>query len=164
MSSPSGYLTDYHGFGFSVGGGFAYEITPHVAINILSVAYDRFPLDQGQVRSETGLNSSGASVGMMSVMGGLKARFIPEGFSPYVGFNAGLVHASFEDLRLDDGTYYADFYGYSENAFGISAGAGMEGPVSSSSSAFAELNVTSAFTDGESTTYIPVKAGMRFRF
>jgi opacity protein-like surface antigen len=130
----------------------------------MSVGYDRFGLDSNQFASETGLGASGASISMVSLMSGLRVRFIPQGFTPYVGFNAGLVHASIDDLTVTDGVSSQEFFGYSENALGISLGGGVEGMVSERASAFTELRITTAFTDGESQTFIPVRGGMRMHF
>jgi opacity protein-like surface antigen len=161
IAPPTGSLTDYHQMGFSIGGGVSYHVTPHLAINVISVGYDRFGLDENQFQDDTGLESSGASISMLSVMGGIRARFIPEGFSPFVAADAGLVHASVDDLTVDGST---TFSGTSENDFGMSLGGGIEGPMNSTSSVFTEVRVNMAFTEGETSTYVPVRAGMRFHF
>jgi hypothetical protein len=161
VAPPTGSLTDYHQVGFSFGGGVSYSLTPHLAINVVSVSYDRFGLDENQFRDDTGFDSSGASISMLSVMGGLRARFIPNGFSPFVAADAGLVHSSVEDLTIDGSTAFS---GYSENDFGVSLGGGLEGPMNSTSSVFTEVRVNMAFTDGDTSTYVPVRAGMRFHF
>jgi opacity protein-like surface antigen len=158
IAPPTGSLTDYHQVGFSFGGGVSYSLTPHLAINVISVGYDRFGLDENQFPIE---GSSGASISMLSVMGGLRARFIPEGFSPFVAADAGLVHSSIADLTVDGST---TFSGTSENDFGVSLGGGLEGPMNSASSVFTEVRVNMAFTDGDTATYVPVRAGMRFHF
>jgi opacity protein-like surface antigen len=161
IAPPTGSLTDYHQVGFSMGGGIYYALTPHLDLNVISVGYDRFGLDQTQFQNDTGLDPSGASIAMLSVMGGVRARFIPDGFSPFVAADCGLVHASVDDLTVDGST---TFSGTSENDFGMSLGGGIEGPVSSTSSVFTEVRVNMAFTDGNTSTYVPMRAGMRFHF
>jgi len=160
VAPPTGSLTDYHEVGFSIGGGVSYNLNPHLALNVISVSYDRFGLDQERVETDLGVQSTGASIAMLSVMGGVRARFIPDGFSPFVVADAGLVRSSVGDWT-EDGTPYT---GFSESDFGMSLGGGIEGPMSITSSVFSEIRVNVAFTDGDTQTYVPVRAGMRFHF
>ena len=160
VAPPTGSLTDYHEVGFSLGGGVSYNMSPHLALNVISVGYDRFGLDQERVETDSGVQTTGASITMLSVMGGVKARFIPEGFSPFMVADAGIVRSSVGDFTAD-GTPYS---GFSESDFGISLGGGLEGPMSITSSVFSEIRVNMAFTEGDTQTYVPVRAGMRFHF
>ncbi len=157
IAPPTGTLGDFWGLGYSFGAGINYQAAPHIGINIASFGYDRFPLDDEQF----GVEIDGGTIGMWSIMSGIRANIIPDGSTPYAAIDFGLVHSTVSDASSGGET--VDF-NISENDFGMSFGGGYEARMSADSSFFTELRYNMVFADGETLKYIPVRAGMKVHF
>lgn len=163
--------------GSNIGGGIGYRFSPHLAIQGL-VNYDRFSVDSERLLSELDLGPlpdfvdlevTGAETSVLSLSGELKASLVgdPNRVSPYVTIGAGVA-----DVKVGDITISTSFLGIEieETMAGISetvamatVGAGLDIPFGERLGAFVEGRYQSNFTEGDTTDFSSIRAGIRIK-
>lgn len=167
LAPPTGRMTDYHQSGRSFGAGLDYELSERLAIQLISVGLDHFPIDEAPIRSLGGAPGGptasevlpGGSITVVSFVSGIRARPIQWAFAPHIVLGAGIFRASHWDLEMPDGEIIG---GGSKTAFGASIGGGFDVPVSQRSTIFTEVRANFAKTGYDSSVYVPVRAGFRY--
>lgn len=131
-----------------------YKVTPNVEI-IVSGFYNTFALD-----IPDGVNATGGDFSTIEVMANLK-YILGKGaskFKPYIIGGAGM--ASVKVSQLDTAGAMATPE-VSETDFTYNLGAGAEISVSPTAAIFVEGFYTSVATEGETSAYVPIRAGLK---
>ncbi len=168
-------FTDGWKMGFNGFGGVGVSVTQSLWA-IVSIDYTSFPLDNdyilksvGTIPSNVNVNISGGTASCLNLSGGLKTYFSSSQSSanPYAIIDAGYFNLSASDVivkaTMGSNSVTMTVKTDSENAFSASAGFGVDIPAGETIGIFIEARYFIAFTKGESTGYIPVKAGILFR-
>jgi len=158
-------------YGFGYGGG------AHLDINLLVLSvrvtgdYISFPIDEGKFKAilaAGGLNASdfqfdGGRIGILSFAVNGKMGLPVPVFSPYITAGAGLASISVSDLSIRyQGQPVVSATGQkAETKFSINAGVGADLDIIVAT-LFIEAKYTVIFTEGESSSYVPVTLGITF--
>ena len=171
-AGPSSFKDNWK-MGYNGTGGIGFVLAPGLSA-IITASYSSFPIDQSGSITKAGI-SAGASVSVdggtvtaLDFAGNIKFSFMPKGTSLYVVASAGYFSMSASDMaiKITSGGSSATF-NYKTNtvsAFSTSIGAGVDVPLGAKAGIFIEGRYAVAFTSDESTSYIPVKAGVRIGF
>ena len=175
VAFPAGPSTfkDYWKMGYNGTAGIGFSFAPGLSA-IFTASYSSFPIDESGIIAKAGIpsaasvNVDGGTVTALDFAGNIKYSFMPKGTSLYVVASAGYFSMSASDV-----TVKVSYGGNSttvtvktntESAFSTSIGAGVDVPVGAKIGIFIEGRYAIAFTSDESTSYIPVKAGVRIGF
>jgi len=165
-------FTDYWKMGFTAGGGIGFSLTPAASL-VLTVGYGAFPLNESEILRLAGVPSyvntsiDGGTASALDFAGNIKLSLnpTPNTVTPYLVVGAGYFSLSFSDAKIS-----ASYMGNSasetlkfdtESAFSTSFGAGIDIPAGETTSIFVEGRYSIAFTKGENTSYVPLRAGAR---
>jgi opacity protein-like surface antigen len=152
--SPDEFKDNY-GMGYGGGAGLGYKVTPSVEI-IVSGFYNLFSSD-----FPDSFGVTGGDVSIIEAVGNLKYIF-GKGASkikPYIIGGAGMASVKFSQVDDTSGTVFsADT---SETDFIYNLGAGAEITVSPSAAIFIEGFYSSVATEGETSAYVPIRAGLK---
>lgn len=166
-SKPQGF-SDYWKMGFNVGGGVGFPISPSISLTG-SIDYNSFPFDEDGFLKSLGLSGSGVSVtggsaSIFTITGNVKALLntAPGRVAPYATAGLGFLSLSTADATVAYQGQTATAKGDSESAFSLLFGAGIEIPAGTST-LFIEGKYGLGFTKGESTAFIPIKAGVKMK-
>jgi hypothetical protein len=143
MATPTGDFADYGNSGISFGGSIIHQTNELVAVEFVGASGQRFGVDAIE-----GMDSP--SVNIYSLTGGIRVGTSEADIFPYAAMGAGYYRISFMD--------------FSENAFGLNFGGGIQTRVAPTMSFFGEMRYHIALTEGTSTKYLPIHAGMRFNW
>jgi len=178
------------GFNVNGGMGFGFHILPSVSL-IFNIDYTAFPKDEAQARKETlqqmpdsaklgaGISiGDGGTLSIFTVTANLKYLASHESqLAPYIIVGAGFfstavtdvhasyVHSSQGQSSIVESTYHPLVLSRTKfnvlSAMTVSAGAGVDMPISKTNSVFIEGRYVIGYTSFGNTTYIPVKLGIR---
>jgi hypothetical protein len=165
-------FTDYWKMGFNAGGGIGFSLTPAASL-IFTVGYAAFPLNESEILKKAGVPSyvnasiDGGTASALDLAGNIKLSLnpAPNRVAAYIVAGAGYFSLSFSDVKVS-----ASYMGYSasetltfdsESAFSTSFGAGIDIPAGETTSIFIEGRYSIAFTKGDNTSYVPLRAGVR---
>jgi|GEM_PF-851711 len=181
ISIPVGpeVFKDYWKLGSSIGGGVGYSFMPWMSL-YATVDYSNFPFNEqgfldtyaadplikllgGQIKVE------GGSTSILAATLTEKFSLVGQTVSPYVLVGAGFYHISLSDVTVTvsmqapfGGTETEN--GKSESAAGLIGGLGSDVQVSEGIDAFIQGLCVIGLTKGGSTTCVPVRAGVSFKF
>ena len=159
---------DYWKMGIGFGGGVGFEVTKSFEIvgrfgyNMHSFEADKFLADLGV----TGITIDGLDFKTLEIMADIK-YLIPAGeedaaFKPYLVGSVGMVNAKFSDVTITGGTLSATLGGADETKLAFGFGAGAAFSVSPTVAIFVDAKYMIVTTSGESTGYLPLRAGLKF--
>ncbi|HET6272010.1 MAG TPA: outer membrane beta-barrel protein [Bacteroidota bacterium] len=158
-------------YGFGYGGGAHLDISLLVLSIRVSGDYISFPIDEGKFKAilaAGGLNASdfqfdGGRIGILSFAVNGKMGFPVPVFSPYITAGAGLASISVSDLSIRyQGQPVVSAAGQkAETKFSINVGVGADLDIIVAT-LFIEAKYTLIFTEGESSSYVPVTLGITF--
>ncbi|UCD16624.1 MAG: outer membrane beta-barrel protein [Candidatus Zixiibacteriota bacterium] len=167
---------DYWKMGINFGGGVGIEVTPNFEI-LGSVYYNNFPMDEDEMIKlveaiigvpVVGLGIEGGSTRILELM--VNGKFnIPTGdeassFSPYLLGGVGFGSLSFSDVTA---TYEGDSetleIDESATDIALNIGGGVSFEVGPKVGIFVEGRFVMVLTEGDSTTYLPVRAGVKIK-
>jgi len=156
--------------GINLGGGIGYSFLSRIAL-IAYFDYTSFPLDKKAVIQEFDLNITeseveGESAKILHLSGNLKlSPFLnPKTFSPFVSGGIGILKYSSEVVRTPV-TGTAERIGErSSTGFSTNLGAGLDILIPGPLDIFLEGRYIIGFTEGESTSYIPLRGGLKAGF
>ncbi len=175
VAFPTGPSTfkDNWKMGYNGTGGIGFTFAPGLSV-IFTASYSTFPIDESGIISKAGIPAGvsvsvdGGTITALDFAGNIKYSFMPKGTSLYVVAGAGYLSMSASDItiKVTSGTTSQTFTvkPNTESAFSTSIGAGVDFPVGAKLGIFVEGRYAIAFTSGESTSYVPVKAGVRIGF
>ena len=152
--SPDDFSENWK-MGYGGGAGLGYMFTPNVEV-VVSGFYNIFSLD-----IPDGVDASGGEFSTIEVMANLK-YILGKGASklkPY--FIGGVGMASAKISQLDTAGVMAT-PDTSETDFIYNLGAGAEITITPTAAIFVEGFYTSVATEGETTAYVPIRAGLKF--
>jgi hypothetical protein len=151
------------GINFGINGG--YHFTNAFAIRY-SMSYNYFPLNMPRYLSETGAEAAGFSGSgganrfiTFSAEGLYALRIGSSPLKPYIVAGLGGMHYSRDPIVLEKPGSKFEIKWYSELAFLIQAGGGMEINLGSSFGIYLESIYTYCFTPDVHTSYIPLRIG-----
>jgi hypothetical protein len=173
----------------SVGGGVAYSITPLFAI-VGYLDYNKFAFDEDGFLKVAGLDEllalaqsagvavsvdvEGADVSILTASANGKFSVEGESVSPYFLGGLGYFNLNVSDVRVTVNATLPPPYGTitetqtastgSESAFFLMGGPGLDIHASDNVDVFVQGIVGFGLTKGESTLYMPVKAGVSVKF
>lgn len=156
--SPDGFK-DFHKMGLHGTGGFGLNLPAVQGFQILGLAeYHSFSYDW----DEAGMpDASGGTLGALMFSANGKMGFgVPAApIKPFVMGGLGIANLSISDEEIPGEPAYSY---ESESKFYINLGGGAEFKVGPSLGIFVMARYVSVFTEGESTAFIPITAGIMF--
>ena len=170
LSFPSqpNLFSDYWKTGFNVGAGLGYKLSTAVSIDG-TFEYNNFAFDDEGLLNDLGatgygITIQGGSATIFSVIGSLKANLIPppKPVSPYFLVGIGLFSLSTSDITISTPYGSEKKKGDSESAFTIVFGVGLDIRANETTTVFIQVADGVGFTKGQNTSYVPLKAGLRF--
>ncbi len=172
ISMPIGpqVFKDYWKMGVGFGGGIGFQLNPNMEL-IADIYYNQFSFDDSKFLSDigvTGASVDGLEFKMLEVMADFKYAFTSgqgeSKFKPFLIGGVGIGAAKFADATVtgDLGTKTVPASSISESKVMFGAGAGFDYMFSPKAAFWllGRFNIVS--TSGESTTYLPVRAGVKF--
>lgn len=172
--APSDFK-DYWNMGFDGVGGVGIKLNNTTSV-FVTLGYGAFALNEDKIMDAAGVPSGvnptidGGSANGLSIDGSARLLLMtnPGSASPYLIASAGYYSLSIEDVTVK-ASYMGSYYSYrisfeKESAFSASFGAGVDIPISNTASVFIEARYFTALTEGESTSIIPVNAGVIIGF
>ena len=163
--SPDVYK-DYWKMGMAFGGGVGFEVTPTFEI-IGRFGYNMHSLDTDKLLEGTsGITIDGLDFKTMEIMADIKYMF-PAGaegasFKPYLVGTVGMVNAKFSDVTITGGSLSMTLGGVDETKLAFGFGAGADLSLSPKAAIFIDAKYMMVTTSGESTAYLPFRAGLKF--
>ena len=163
-------LNEVYGTGFNFGAQGEMELMKHVGIR-LGLDYGMFSSDKSKFQYTDGNGQaipssdiSGLNVGMFSITAsGLGKLPLQGGVTPYGILGFGLHISSVGDLVVKAGGQdYTTIQGSSTTKFGMHFGAGTEYKINKNIGIFGEFKFMLIFTEGSSTTVMPLMFGANF--
>lgn len=150
----------------NLGGGIGHKIIPAISANVY-FDWCNFGFDGEKFARDVGVGGevsiSGLDASVMTIMGNLKA-VVPSGqIRPYFWGGLGLFILSIDDGYVSVDDFVIPVEGESENAFGINFGAGIEVTVAKTLDLFFDGRFVLGFTDVESTSILPLRAGIKVK-
>lgn len=188
MSLPMGpqVFSDFWKSGFGGSGGFALQVSPAIEIGG-TLGYSKFPFDDDAVLAYFGLSDfqlpglnidvsfSGLDITTLEFLAYGKYMFTvgAEGsrFKPYMVATGGMTKMSTDELSatvtisgLIDTSFTETAPSMSTTDFTIGFGAGFEYMFSPKAGFWLDGKYMVILTEGESTSYLPIRAGLKFMF
>jgi opacity protein-like surface antigen len=163
-------LNEVYGTGFNFGAQGEMELMKHIGIR-LGLDYGMFSSDKSKFGYTDGngqpipsSNISGLNVGMFSITAsGLGKLPLQGGVTPYGILGFGLHISSVSDLLVKvNGQDYTTIKAESTTKFGMHFGAGTEYKINKNIGIFGEFKFMLIFTEGSSTTVMPLMFGANF--
>jgi opacity protein-like surface antigen len=159
----------FYGIGFNFGAQAEMEIIKYVGIRF-GLDYSTFSSDKSKFGFTNGGQAvptsdiSGLGVGIFGIsVTGLGKLPLKGGVTPYGLFGFGLNMISVSDLVVKvNGQDYTQLKGDSSTKFGIHFGVGTEYRVAKNIGIFGEFKFMLIFTEGSSTTVMPLSFGANF--
>lgn len=162
-------FADYWALGFNGSVGASYTVARAWTL-MTSIDYNRFAFDEEQFLKalgyeDAGLHTEGGAASILTLTGGIKYALMTRenSESPYLIGTVGFFRVSTSEITVSDDQSSVTFPGNSENAFALLFGAGVDIPSGSNINFFLEGRFGIGFTKTESTTFVPVKVGVRLR-
>jgi len=153
--------------GYRIAGGLMTSLSQILQLGI-EAEYNNFPLDQERVSyylfSGQGYRITGGSAGIFFVSPILKLMFsrARDRLSGFVSLRVGYHHESVSDLTISDGTNSNTSSGTSHSAVSMGVGVGLDIPINEGVGIIFQSELVNAFTDVQSTQYVPFSGGFRF--
>ncbi len=166
-SSPETF-SDQWSMGFTVGAGYGVALSPVLSIQG-NVDYTRFSFDSQGFLSDlglggTGIEIDGAAATIITVMGNLKAGLQTEGnLTPYAVGGLGLFRISAGDVKVSGLGASTSAEGESEMRLGLGLGVGVDVAFTPQYGLFLEGRYTVGFTEDNSTSFFPLRAGLSIK-
>jgi len=173
--APS-FFSDYWKMGYGFGGGAGVQINPSIEITG-KVFYNTFTFDGDKFLKEFSLGEdvSGITIDGLdfkAIEFGVDFKYIllanqPEAkFRPFMVVGAGMANIKFDDVTItgDSESVMLPTGAFSETDFAIGGGAGFDYMFAPKTGVWLEARVNVIMTEGESTTYLPIRAGVKFLF
>jgi opacity protein-like surface antigen len=163
-------LNEVYGTGFNFGAQGEMELMKHVGIR-LGLDYGMFSSDKSKFnytdnngQAIPSSDISGLNIGMFSITAsGLGKLPLKGGVTPYGILGFGLHISSVGDLVVKAGGQdYTTIQGSSTTKFGMHFGAGTEYKINKNIGLFGEFKFMLIFTEGSSTTVMPLMFGANF--
>ncbi len=161
-------FTDFWELGYNAGAAVGYSFGSGLEL-IAGIDYSTFSLDGDALLDDLGtfgadIDISGGDITMLSLGAGLKFNIGKGGsFSPYLIGMGGIFTLSISEVTVSsDGLSESAEFEDDETAFGAAFGGGFEMGISSSANLFVESTYRIAFTEDESTKYLPIRIGLVF--
>lgn len=167
-SSPSAF-SDFWKTGFGFGGGLGAQFSRNLEV-IGKFFYNTFPMDgDALLEGFTGITIDGGEFKVMEFGADVKYMFStgPESpFAPFFVAGLGLANVKVGDVTLSDPeeSVTIPFGDYSETKFALSGGAGFDYMFAPKAGLWVEARYALVFTEGESTGYLPLRAGVKVLF
>lgn len=164
---------DYWKLGYGFGGGVGIEVTPGVEV-IGRVFYNTFPLDDEKLLADAeapeGVGIDGADLRFIEF--GLDGKYIlmadqPDAkLRPFLAVGLGMANVKVTEVTITgDGEAITPPLGdLSTTEFALNGGAGFDYMFSPKTGFWMDARVTVVLTEGDSMTYLPVRAGLKFVF
>lgn len=166
-SKPKSF-SDYWKMGFNFGGGISFPLSGSISL-VGSIDYNTFSFDEDSFLkslgySGTGLSVTGGSASIFTIMGNVKVSMntTPNSVAPYIIGGLGFFSISTADATVAYMGERATVDGDSESAFSLLIGSGIEIPAGIST-LFIEGKYSIGFTKNESTSFIPLKVGIKLK-
>ena len=174
VSIPTGPdpFKDFWGAGISLGGGGGVTLGDSKQPALLvSVDYNRHPIDGDAFLSDLGVSDlgvslSGGSITLLNLMANLRFNLTPVDAkaSPYFIGGVGMFRLSVSDIvATGGGQVITEPIDAAETKLGIGFGAGVDINVGENVGLFIEAKYGIGFTEDESTHHLPIKAGLIYR-
>jgi opacity protein-like surface antigen len=169
-TSPS-VFSDYWGMGYGFGGGIGIQITPYVEV-IGKFCFNTFPFDADKFLAdigETGATIDGLDFRALEFGADVKYMFDtgPESpVAPFLVAGVGAANVKVTDVTItEDGeTITVPLGDFSETKIALGIGGGLDYMFSPTAGLWVEGRYTIVTTEGESTGYLPLRAGIKLLF
>jgi len=167
--SPSAF-SDYWKMGYGFGGGVGIQINPSIEL-IGKVFYNTFPFDADKIlEGTTGITIDGFDLKFLEF--GVDFKYLlmanqPEAkFKPFMIVGVGMTNIKISDLTISGGgeSYTFPLGEISETKPSLGGGAGFDYMFSPKAGIWMDVRVHVVMTEGDSFTYLPVRAGVKFLF
>lgn len=163
--SPTEF-SDYYKIGFpNLGGGLGFAGSPSVSV-IAYFDYCYFGFNGEAFWHDLGLGGlftvDGHDASIITISGNLKIGVPTGAVRPYFIGGAGLMMLSTSGGSISGGGEVYHFDKYSENAFSLNGGLGVDFPLASGAGIFVDGRMIFGFTENESTMYMPLRLGALF--
>ncbi len=159
-------FSNYWETGFNFGAGVGFPLSESITL-IGAIDYNTFPLNKDNFLKAFGLSGKGVSLtggatSIISVSGNFKLllNITQNTVAPYVILGLGYFYLSDADVTLGYQSHSESLKGTSESAFILLPGVGIQIPIGATE-LFIEGRYNLAFTNNESTAYIPIKLGIQ---
>ena len=167
--SPEGF-SDGWKMGYGFGGGVGIQLDPSMEL-IGKVFYNTFPLDDDKLlEGTTGITVDGGDFQFLEFGADFKYILMANApdakFKPFLIGGLGMTNIKVSDFTIagDGESVMFPFGDYSETKFSLGAGAGFDYMFSPKAGVWLEARVHVVMTEGDSFTYLPVRAGVKFLF
>lgn len=175
MPMSPDFFKDTFKMGFGFGGGVGFQVHPMFEVmgrayyNMYSLDKDEYAIFLGDPDAEL----DGGSLNMIEIMAEVKflIPIAPEGeeapFQPYLLGNVGFVNSKVSDLDVSytdpiEGDIEGTITSEGSTDIGFGFGAGFVYQVSPKAGIFVEGKYMSISTEDESTSYLPIRAGLKY--
>ena len=162
-------FSDYWNKGFNFGGGIGYLINPNLSF-VGNVNYNTFSFNDEEFLNDYGFGGygitiSGADASIITVSWNLKTSLQPitTNVRPYLCGGIGYFRLSKSDVTVSLIGESETVEGDSESAVSVLFGGGTDFKINENMDFFIEFKYTIGFTEGEKTTMLPLKLGVKFR-
>jgi opacity protein-like surface antigen len=163
-------FSDYWKMGFGFGGGLGLQFNPQVEI-IGRFHYNTFPLDDDKLLSDAGVSGSSVTIDgldFQSLEFGVDLKYIfkmaaESKFKPYMVTNVGFANVKFTDVTItgDGGSITLPASSISETDFTFAPGLGFDYMFAPKVGMWIDVRYALVLTEGETTSYLPIKAGLK---
>lgn len=163
-------MNEVYGMGFNFGAQGELEFTKNIGLRLgldygsFSSDKTKFPYTDGNGKAIPSSDITGLNVGIFGLtVSGVGKLPLKGGFTPYglIGFGLNFIGASDLVVRVN-GQDYPQIKGDSSTKFGLNFGVGGEYRVAKNIGIFGEFKVALIFTEGSSTTVLPLAFGANF--
>ena len=162
---------DYWKMGIGFGGGLGFQLNPNMEL-IASVYYNQFGLDDDKLLTDLDapddVTIDGAEFKAIEILADFKYMFSSgQGASklkPFIIGGLGFGNIKFADATVtgDDEEVELPFGDISETKVMFGFGAGLDYMISPKAAIWFQGRFNMISTEGESTTYLPIRAGVKF--
>jgi opacity protein-like surface antigen len=164
-AAPAVFRDDWS-MGFAVTGGAEVGMTPQVSLTA-GAEYDGFPFDEGGFRRRSGITGGYFAVdgGPVKVLTGLIGVKLHSAAAarPFLHAAVGMGHVSLPEASIRYIDRVQTIFGSSETNAAFSLGAGFQfKPPGGVLGFFVDGHWTIVLTRGESTQFVPLRAGLTF--
>lgn len=160
-------FSDNWKLGYGIGGGLMTSLSPILQLGI-EAEYNNFALDHDRFSfydtSGQRYRSTGGSAGIFFVSPVLKLMFsrARDGPSAFALLRIGFHHESTSDLTISGSSNTYTLSGTSHSALSMGVGIGLDIPINEGIGIILRAEFVNAFTDVQSTQYLPLRGGFRF--